>query len=70
MPWTFSIFDTGNLVGSFSEVAIAYATLDRLARESPETSERLLLVAFDESGTPIDDCIPGGRLTSVPPGAS
>jgi hypothetical protein len=67
MSNTFSIFDTGNLIGSFSDITIAYATLDRLARESPETSERLLLVAFDPAGNPIDDCIPGGRLTAFPP---
>jgi hypothetical protein len=64
MSNTFSIFDTGNLVGSFARPDIAYAALDRLARDSPETSERLLLVAFDEAGNPIDDCIPGGRLAS------
>jgi hypothetical protein len=67
MSYTFSIFDTGNLIGSFADPSIAYAALDRLARDSPETSQRLLLVAFDAAGNPIDDCIPGGRLTAFPP---
>lgn len=69
MPTTFSIFDTGNLIATFTDAPTAYTTLDHLARHSPETSERLLLVAFDETGNPFDDCIPGGRLTSIPPGA-
>jgi hypothetical protein len=67
MTHTFSIFDTGNLVAAFNDLAPAYATLNRLARESPETAERLLLVAFDLDGNAIDDCLPGGRLTAFPP---
>jgi hypothetical protein len=69
MTHTFSIFDTGNLVAAFNDLTPAYATLNRLARESPETAERLLLVAFDPAGNAVDDCLPGGRLTAIaPPG--
>jgi hypothetical protein len=66
MTYTFSLFDTGNLVAAFAEPAPAYAMLNRLARESPETAERLLLVAFDADGNAVDDCLPGGILAAIP----
>ncbi|WP_027007816.1 hypothetical protein [Conexibacter woesei] len=67
MTHTFSIFDTGNLIATFTDAPTALTTLNRLAADSPETSERLLLVAFDASGNPIDDCLPGGHLAFLPP---
>jgi hypothetical protein len=69
MTHTFSIFDTGNLIAAFTEAHVALTTLNRLAAESPETAERLLLVAFDASGDPIDDCLPGGHLAFLRPSA-
>lgn len=67
MSYTYSIFDTGNLVDSFTDAPTALSTLNDLATALPETSHRLLLIAFDASGKPIDSCLPGGALTALPP---
>lgn len=57
----FVIFDDGNLVESFDDDNEAMKALSELAAV-PEAEPRLVLVAFDESGEPIADCIPGERL--------
>lgn len=57
----YSIFDSGNLVGSFDGEAPARAELDRLA-EDESTRDRLLLVAFDAEGDPVDQWVPGVHL--------
>jgi hypothetical protein len=59
----YSIFDTGNLVVSFDREDAAYEALARLARE--DTSDRLLLVAFDDDGNTIAECVPGERIAHV-----
>lgn len=59
---TYAIFDTGNLVVSFDEEDAAYDALDRIAREDDAATERLVLVAFDDAGRPVDDCVPGERI--------
>jgi hypothetical protein len=56
----YSIFDTGNLVVSFDREDAAYQALARLAQE--DTSDRLLLVAFDDHGNTIAECVPGERM--------
>jgi hypothetical protein len=56
----YSIFDTGNLVVSLDRESDAYEALARLARE--DTSDRLLLVAFDDDGNTIAECVPGERI--------
>ena len=58
----YSIFDTGNLVVSFDRVDSAHKALERLARETPEANHRLFLVAFDDDGNAVDDCVPGQRI--------
>jgi hypothetical protein len=62
---SYSIFDAGNLVASFDNEDEAHAALERLARESPETSDGLLLVAFDAAGNAVADCAPGERLVTA-----
>jgi len=57
----FVIFDDGNLVESFDDDNEAMKALSELAAV-PEAEPRLVLVAFDESGEPIADCIPGEPL--------
>lgn len=59
---TYSIFDTGNLVVSFDREDDAYEALERIAREAPDAQDRVLLVAFDDSGNPVSDCVPGERI--------
>ena len=59
---TYSIFDTGNLVASFDEEPAAQEALDRIARQDEAAGERLVLVAFDDDGRPVDDCVPGERI--------
>jgi hypothetical protein len=56
----YSIFDTGNLVVSFDREDAAYEALTRLAQV--DTSDRLLLVAFDDDGNTIAECVPGERI--------
>ena len=57
---TYSIFDTGNLVVSFDREEAANEALARLAQEN--TSDRLLLVAFDDDGNAVAECVPGERI--------
>jgi fructoselysine-6-P-deglycase FrlB-like protein len=59
---TYSIFDTGNLVVSFDREDAAYEALERLAHEAPDAGDRLLLVAFDDEGNAVADCVPGARI--------
>jgi hypothetical protein len=59
---TYSIFDNGNLVVSFDREEDAYDAFVGIAAESPQASAGLLLVAFDEDGRIVDDCVPGTRL--------
>ncbi|MEA2221935.1 MAG: hypothetical protein QOH83_311 [Solirubrobacteraceae bacterium] len=59
---THSIFYNGNLVVSFDGEADSYDAFVRIAAESPQESAGLLLVAFDEDGRMVDDCMPGTRL--------
>lgn len=62
---TYSIFDSGNLVASFERDDEAYKALERLAVASVEAREALLLVAFDEAGNVIAECVPGERIVSA-----
>lgn len=64
-PMTYSIFDTGNLVVSFDREDEAYEALERLARERQDAADGLLLVAFDDAGSAIADCVPGERIVSA-----
>lgn len=57
----FVIFDDGNLVESFDDEQSAMAALGELAAVT-EAEPHLLLVAFDEDGEPLADCVPGERL--------
>jgi hypothetical protein len=57
----FSIFDDGNLVASFDNEAEASDALGRLAAD-PKAAESLLLVAFDDAGEAVADCVPGEPL--------
>lgn len=59
---TYSILDNGNLVVSFDRQDDAHAALDRLAAERPIAEDRLLLIAIDDDGHVVDDCVPGERL--------
>jgi hypothetical protein len=59
---TYSIFDNGNLVGSIDREDEAYDAFVRIAAENPPARAGLLLVAFDEEGRMVDDCVPGTRL--------
>jgi hypothetical protein len=59
---TYAIFDTGNLVASFDEEDAAPEALDRIAREDEGAEARIVLVAFDDSGRAVDDCVPGERI--------
>jgi hypothetical protein len=59
---TYSILDAGNLVASFDDVDEAQRALDRIADEDAAARDRLLLVAFDDSGRAVADCAPGERL--------
>lgn len=59
---TYSIFDDGNLVASFDREDAATEALERIAKEDAASSDRLLLVAFDDEGKPVADCIPGERI--------
>lgn len=59
---TYSIFDTGNLVVSFDREDAAYEAMARLAQDAPEANDRLLLVAFDDDGNAVADCLPGERI--------
>lgn len=59
---TYSIFDMGNLVVSFDREDAAYEALERIAREGIGAGDRLLLVAFDERGNAVSDCVPGERI--------
>lgn len=60
-PMRFVIFDDGNLVDSFEDETEATKVLSELAQD-PEAERHLVLVAFDASGEPVADCIPGERL--------
>jgi hypothetical protein len=62
---TYSIFDAGNLVTSFDREDEAHEAFERLAHENAETSDGLLLVAFDDAGDIVADCIPGGRIVTA-----
>lgn len=55
---TFSIFDTGNLVVSYDREDAARSALARIARETPDAEECLLLVAFDDDGHVVDEVAP------------
>jgi hypothetical protein len=57
---TYSIFDTGNLVVSFDREDAANEALARLAQE--DTNDRLVLVAFDDDGNAVAECVPGERI--------
>jgi hypothetical protein len=59
---TYSIFDDGNLVASFEIEDEAQAALDRLAADEAQSSETLMLVAFDDDGNAVADCAPGESL--------
>jgi hypothetical protein len=59
---TYSIFDTGNLVVSFDREDAAHEALERIAHEAPEAEARLILVAFDDEGNAVSDCVPGERI--------
>lgn len=59
---TYMIFDHGNLVVSFDQAQEAEQALNRLAAETPEAADSLLLVAFDEVGHPVADSVPGEHL--------
>ena len=59
---TYSIFDNGNLIVSFDGEADAYDAFVRIAADNPQQGAGLLLVAFDEDGRMVDDCVPGSRL--------
>lgn len=55
---TFSIFDTGNLVVSYDREDTARDALARIARETPNAEECLLLVVFDDAGHVVDEIAP------------
>lgn len=55
---TFSIFDTGNLVVSYDREDAARDALARIARETPDAEESLLLVVFDDAGHVVDEVTP------------
>lgn len=59
---TYSIFDAGNLVVSFDRKAPARAELNRLAEQDDDARGRLLLVAFDAAGDPVEQWVPGVLL--------
>ena len=59
---TYSIFDDGNLVASFDREDAATAALERIAADDAAASDRLVLVAFDDDGNAIADCVPGERI--------
>jgi hypothetical protein len=59
---TYAIFDNGNLIVSFDGENDAYEAFVRIAGENSEANAALLLVAFDEDGRMVDDCVPGARL--------
>jgi hypothetical protein len=58
---TFSMFDDGSLVASLDSETEASDALGRLA-DDPGAAESLLLVAFDDAGEAVADCVPGERL--------
>ena len=58
---TFSILGDGNLIASFDNEAEASEALGRLAEDSGAAAS-LLLVAFDDAGEAVADCVPGERL--------
>ena len=62
---TYSILDNGNLVVSFDHEDEAYEALERLADESAEARDGLLLVAFDADGNAVADCAPGERIITA-----
>lgn len=55
---TYSIFDTGNLVVSYDREDAAQDALARIAAETPDADECLLLVAFDDDGRLVDEIAP------------
>lgn len=59
---TYSIFDNGSLVVSFDREEEAQEALERLASESVDARDGLLLVAFDDAGNTVADCAPGERI--------
>jgi hypothetical protein len=60
---TYAILDNGNLVVSFDRANDAREAFERLVAENAEANDGLLLVAFDDAGRVVDDCVPGARLT-------
>ena len=62
MDMTYSIFDRANLVAAFDSVVEAQQAFDRLAAEPTQPKDSLLLVAFDDDGNAVADCVPGERL--------
>jgi hypothetical protein len=63
----FSIFDSGNLVASYSDKQWALDALARLVDDDPGTADAVVLVAFDESGTQVGDPVLGSSVQSEQP---
>jgi hypothetical protein len=63
---TYSIFDTGNLVVSFEREDEAQDALRRIAHHDPRAADDLLLVAFDDTGRVVSECVVGELTVSHP----
>lgn len=59
---TFSIFDSGNLVASYSDEEVAVDALAQLVRDDPESAEEIVLLKFDDLGQPIGEPMPGSSV--------
>jgi hypothetical protein len=61
---TYSIFDTGNLVVSYDREDAARDALARIAAETPDADECLVLLAFDDDGHIVDEVAPSDRIAA------
>lgn len=55
---TYSMLESGNLVVSYDDGDAARAALTRIAAETPDATECLLLVAFDDDGQLVAEVAP------------
>ena len=64
----FSIFDSGNLVASYTDEQAARDALAQLVADDPETADDIVLVGFDDDdGQPVGEPVPGSAARTRQP---